>query len=156
MEATRLAGSPVRVLVVDADRRVRQSLVGLCGVTDDLAVIGAVMTASGAIDCLERTEADVVLIDPRLPEVDSGLALMVEVHHRWPTVALVAMSSLDDVAHPALSNGALAFVAKSGQPEALLETVRRSGRAARMRAEADRRAHEGGYASGAPDLSLGA
>jgi DNA-binding NarL/FixJ family response regulator len=119
--------------VVDADRRVRQSLSGLIGLAGDLTLIGAAADPAAALAYLEREAADVVLIDPRLPEIDVGLALLVELHRRWPSVALVAMSYSDDLAHPSLRNGALAFVAKSGQPEALIEILRASG--ARSRAK---------------------
>jgi DNA-binding NtrC family response regulator len=145
----------VRVLVVDSDRRVRQSLCGLAAITDDLLVVDAVADGAAAIGCLERDDLDVVLIDPRLPDVDVGLALLVEMHARWPHLSLVVMSSSDDLAHPALSNGALAFVAKAGQPEALLESLRRSGRAARLRTGALRQAHDTEDAGGTAAVSLG-
>jgi DNA-binding NtrC family response regulator len=138
----RAPGASVRVLVVDSDRRVRQSVCGLAAITDDLVVVDAVANADAAIRTLDQRPVDVVLIDPRLPDVDVGLALLVELHARWPSLALVVMSSSDDLAHPALSNGALAFVAKAGQPETLMESLRRSGRAAQLRTETLQRAHD--------------
>jgi DNA-binding NarL/FixJ family response regulator len=130
MSIARATGTSVRVLVIDADRRVRQSLTGLVELTDDLTVVGAVADAPSAIQRLEAAPADVVLLDLRLPEVDAGLALLAELHRRWPELALIAMSCSEDLAAPSLSNGALAFVPKSGQPEELIETLRRSGRSA--------------------------
>jgi DNA-binding NtrC family response regulator len=152
--SNRTAGASVRVLVVDSDRRVRQSLCGLAAITDDLVVVDAVADGSAAMRTLEQQSVDVVLIDPRLPDVDVGLALLVELHARWPHLALVVMSSSDDLAHPALSNGALAFVAKAGQPEALMESLRRSGRAAQRRAETVGRARSTDDADGAAAVSL--
>jgi two-component system response regulator AtoC len=152
--SSRASGVPVRVLVVDSDRRVRQSLCGLAAITDDLVVVDAVADADAAIRTLEQQPVDVVLIDPRLPDVDVGLALLVELHARWSHLAMVVMSSSDDVAHPALSNGALAFVAKAGQPETLMESLRRSGRAAQLRAETVGRAHDTDNGDGSAAVSL--
>lgn len=131
--------APVRVLVVDADRRVRQSLGGLIDLAEDLHVVGSASDPASALAILDADRADVVLMDPRLPEIEAGLALLVELHRRWPALALVAMSCSEDLAPPSLRNGALAFVTKSAQPEALIETLRSSGHKAR-RAQASQAA----------------
>ena len=122
---------PGRVLVVDADRRVRQSLTGLIDLADDLEVVGAAADPGAAMALLMAGPVEVVLIDPRLPEVDAGMAFLTEAHRRWPRMALVAMSCFDEVERSTQSIGGLAFVAKSGQPEALIEALRDCVRATR-------------------------
>jgi DNA-binding NarL/FixJ family response regulator len=122
---------PVRVLVVDSDRRVRQSLAGLIQCSDGLALTGTAADPAGTVESLESDPADVLLIDPRLPEAKMGLALLTELHRRWPSIAIVAMSGLDGVEVSAIGSGALAFVSKSSQPEVLVDTLRACGRASR-------------------------
>jgi DNA-binding NarL/FixJ family response regulator len=122
---------PVRVLVVDSDRRVRQSLAGLIQCSDGLDLTGTAADPAGTMELLEADHADVLLIDPRLPEAEMGYALLGELHRRWPAIAIVAMSGLDGVEISAIGSGALAFVSKSSQPEVLVDTLRSCGRAAR-------------------------
>ncbi len=108
---------PVRVLVVDSDRRVRQSLAGLIRVSDGLDLCGVAADPASTMALLEHDRADVLLIDPRLPEAEMGLALLAELHRRWPGIAIVAMSCLEGAERSAMGSGALAFVSKSAQPE---------------------------------------
>lgn len=114
---------PVRVLVVDADRRVRQSLAGLIRVSDGLTLSGVVGDPVGAMHALERDPVDVVLIDPRLPEAEVGVALLGEIRARWPNVRIVALSV---VAHLGdLWDDARELVVVSpASPELLVETLR--------------------------------
>ncbi len=114
---------PVRVLVVDADRRVRQSLAGLIGVSDGLALAGAVGDPVGAMHVLEGDAVDVVLIDPRLPEAEVGVALLGAIRTRWPGTRIVALSVVEhqdrthDTPHELV-------VVSPASPELLVETLR--------------------------------
>jgi DNA-binding NarL/FixJ family response regulator len=114
---------PVRVLVVDADRRVRQSLAGLIRVSDGLTLSGAVGDPVGAMHVLEGDPVDVVLIDPRLPEAEVGVALLGQIRTRWPGTRIVALavgehlSSLWDEPEQLV-------VVSPASPELLVETLR--------------------------------
>ena len=114
---------PVRVLVVDADRRVRQSLAGLIRVSDGLTLTGAVGDPVAAMHALERDPVDVVLIDPRLPEAEVGVALLGEILAIWPSVRIVALSVVEHLG--ALWDDARELVVVSpASPELLVETLR--------------------------------
>jgi DNA-binding NarL/FixJ family response regulator len=111
------------VLVVDADRRVRQSLAGLIGITDGLSLSAAVGDAAGAMRALEGDRTDVVLIDPRLPEAELGIGLMLEIHRRWPHVHIVALSVVDELA-TGWDDPERLVIASPASPEVLVETLR--------------------------------
>ena len=66
---------PTRVLVVDADRRVRASLERLITVSDGFTCVRTVDNPTDALAALETQPVDAVLIDPRLPDIEVGLAL---------------------------------------------------------------------------------
>jgi DNA-binding NarL/FixJ family response regulator len=140
--------APVRVLVVDSDRRVRQSLAGLIRLSDGLDLTGVAADPVAAVELLERDRTDVLLIDPRLPEAEMGLALLTELHRRWPAIAIVAMSGLDGVEISAIGSGALAFVSKSARPELLVDTLQSCGRAARDKASLQGALDDGVHADG--------
>jgi DNA-binding NarL/FixJ family response regulator len=107
------------VLIVDDDRRVRQSLSGLIALREGVEVVG---TAPDAPRCLELVSAfspDTVLLDIRLPEEADGLGLVAQLHREWPSVRVVAMSVQTELGEAALAAGASAFVSKAAlrQPE---------------------------------------
>jgi DNA-binding NarL/FixJ family response regulator len=115
--------APVRVLVVDADRRVRQSLAGLIRVSDGLVLSAAVGDPVGAMAALEDEEIDVALIDPRLPEAEVGIALLGEIRTRWPRVRIVALSVVEQLA-TLWDEPEQLVVVSPASPELLVETLR--------------------------------
>jgi DNA-binding NtrC family response regulator len=121
---------PVRVLVVDQDRRVRNSLEVLISVADGFDCVSCCADATEALAVLDAQPVDALLIDPRLPELEVGLAFLAEVHERWPQLTLVAVSGSDDLAPVSLRDGAIAFVGMSGQPDELLSALTRGVRRA--------------------------
>ena len=114
---------PTRVLVVDADRRVRASLERLITVSDGFICVRTVDNPTDALAALETQPVDAVLIDPRLPDIEVGLAFLQLTHKRWPELMLVAMSGTIDLAPASLGNGAMRFVSKTSQPEDLLAAL---------------------------------
>ncbi len=118
---------PVRVLVVDADRRVRQSLAGLIGVSEGLELAAVVGDPVGAMAALERGGVDVVLIDPRLPEAEVGMALLGMIRQRWPRVRIVALSVVGHLADP-WTEAERPVVVSPASPELLVDALR-GGRA---------------------------
>lgn len=114
---------PTRVLVVDADRRVRASLERLITVSDGFTCVRTVDNPTDALAALETQPVDAVLIDPRLPDIEIGLAFLQQTHQRWPKLMLVAMSGTLDLAPESLHDGAMRFVSKTGQPEDLLAAL---------------------------------
>ncbi len=119
--APRLPG--IDVLIIDADWRVRQSLSGLIRLGDRIDSVEAAGDIDSAIRLIERRSRDVVLIDPRLPDVDAGLALLVRLRDRWPATRVIAMSASHALEDPARASGCAAFVPKGAQPAAFLDAI---------------------------------
>jgi DNA-binding NarL/FixJ family response regulator len=122
---------PLRVLVVDADDRVRESLSGLLAIGRRLVVVGNAGQPGPALDLLAAESPDVVIVDPRLPEVAGGLAFMARVRARDPAVRIVVMSWNDGVEDPALAAASDAFIRKTFRPNDLIAAIiAASGRSA--------------------------
>jgi DNA-binding NarL/FixJ family response regulator len=85
----------VRVLVVDADRRVRAALSSLIGLADGLELVGSAGHPAAAIETLEAVPLDVLVLDPKLPDLDAGAALIRLVRVRWPVVGIVVLTWTD-------------------------------------------------------------
>jgi hypothetical protein len=86
------AGRPLRLLVVDADRRVRTSLVGLLDLAVEVEVVASAGHARAAVDACEACRPDVVVIDPRLPELPDGVAFIRRLRAEHPEVHVVALA----------------------------------------------------------------
>jgi len=80
-----------RVLVVDADDRVRQSLIGLLAIGDRLDVVGDTGGPDEALRLAESAQPDIVVIDPRLPDVDQGRACIRRLRATLPAVRIIAL-----------------------------------------------------------------
>lgn len=117
------ADGVLRVLVVDADDRVRESLAGLLSIGGRVAVVGSVGHAGAALDLVVEARPDVVIVDPRLPEVDGGIAFISSLREIAPAVRILAMSWSDTLEHAALSGGADGFVRKTFRSNELVTAI---------------------------------
>lgn len=113
----------LRVVLVDGDVRVRDSLAGLIGLGDGLVVVGSAGDPAEAVEVAVATSPDVVMLDPRLPDVEAGLSLIAALRARLPGVRILAMSWADELSNPCRDRGADAFVAKSATPSELVDAV---------------------------------
>jgi DNA-binding NarL/FixJ family response regulator len=106
-----------RVVIVDADRRVQASLGDLLGVAGDVEVVGRAGDVRAALELVERQRPDVVLVDPRLPDVEAGLALIGGLERAWPGMRIVLTGWSDTVGHTQGPHPAKAYVSKTASPE---------------------------------------
>jgi DNA-binding NarL/FixJ family response regulator len=113
----------LRVLVVDGDDRVRESLSGLLAIGDHVTVVGGAGLAAGAMDLAMGQRPDLVVVDPRLPDTDSGLAFIRELRAAMPDVVILAMSGSADLEHLVMDCGANGFVRKTYRPTELLAAI---------------------------------
>jgi chemotaxis response regulator CheB len=87
---------PVRVLVVGSDRRLRSGLAGLLVLDPSIELSGVAVDVASAIDRCECTQPDVVLVDPHLPDVPDGLALVRAVRRLLPDARIINVCVADD------------------------------------------------------------
>ena len=101
-----------RVAVVDADRRVSIHRRGAARA--GVEVIGTAGDVRSALELVENLNPTVLLVDPRLPDIDAGRALLSGIALGWPSVRVVLMGWTDE---PDGMPADAAFVSKSAQPE---------------------------------------
>lgn len=124
---TPAARSPIRVLIVDADRRVRESLRDLICCEVGFDAVAAVGSADAARDLVARSLPGVVVIDPLLPGIESGLALVEEIREEHPAVQVLLIGWTPDVDGEA--HAATVVLDKGASPEALVAAITRAVRA---------------------------
>jgi DNA-binding NarL/FixJ family response regulator len=106
--------APTRVAVVDADRRVQQSLAEVLRVAG-VEVVGTAGDVRAALELLSSQAPSVILVDPRLPDLDAGMALLSSISLGWPGTRIVVMG-WSDAGDGSLPDG-VSFVSKSAPTE---------------------------------------
>jgi DNA-binding NarL/FixJ family response regulator len=115
----------IRVLVVDDQKLVRAGFRMILEAETDLVVVGEAGDGADAIDQARRCQADVVLMDIRMPGVD-GIAATTAITAMAtaPRVLVLTTFDLDEYVHEALKAGASGFLLKDTPPEQLVEAIR--------------------------------
>jgi DNA-binding NarL/FixJ family response regulator len=91
----------------------------------DIEVVGEAADGGAAVDVVEATEPDVVLMDVRMPDVD-GIEGARRVLARCPGVKVVVLTTFDEdeYVEAALRAGVSGFLLKVAPPERLIDAVR--------------------------------
>lgn len=114
-----------RVVIVDADRRVRSSLAELLRVSGAVEVVGDAGDVRAALEVVERERPDMVLVDPRLPDPEAGTALINSLARAWPDMRVVLTEWSDTHGHgvAAGAGAGSAHVSKDASPEAFVAAI---------------------------------
>jgi two-component system response regulator DevR len=115
----------LKVLAVDDHRLMLDAIRAMLAREDDIYVVAEADTGDKVLPLVGQTGPDVVLLDVRMPGMD-GLAVLEQLRERYPSVAVVMLSGIDDptLVRAALERGAAAFVLKHVDPRDLAAAVR--------------------------------
>ena len=115
----------IRVVVVDDQQAVREGLVALLGLLDDVDVVGSAGDGREAVEVLARVPADVVLMDLRMPELD-GVGATTIIRRDHPETAVVVLTTYADDASvaDALRAGARGYLTKDAGRQEIAAALR--------------------------------
>ena len=116
---------PIRVVLVDDQALVRAGFTMLVDSQPDMAVVGEAGDGGEAVALLGKTDADVVLMEVRMPRVD-GVEATRSITQRGETPRVIVLTTfdLDEYAFAAIKAGASAFLLKDAPPADLLSAIR--------------------------------
>jgi DNA-binding NarL/FixJ family response regulator len=115
----------IRVVVVDDQHLVRTGFRMILEAEDDIAVVGEATDGIEAVEVVERANADVVLMDIRMPRLDGIEATSrITAAANPPRVLVLTTFDLDEYVHAALRAGASGFLLKDTPAEQLVEAIR--------------------------------
>jgi two-component system response regulator DegU len=119
----------IKVLIVDDQESVRQSLRTILQLVDDLEVVGEAGDGSEAIEQTKRLNPDVVLIDMKMAPTD-GLSAATDIreHSESVGIVMITMHRSDIAKERAIEAGVDAFVEKGIAMEDLIEKIRQVAR----------------------------
>lgn len=115
----------IRVLVVDDHAVVRRGLSDLISAADGLELVGALDGGSRAAATAVETEADIVLMDLSMPDLD-GIDVTRTVLAARPETRVIVLTSFSENARilAALEAGAVGYLLKDSEPEDITRAIR--------------------------------
>jgi DNA-binding NarL/FixJ family response regulator len=115
------APGPVRVFIADDQPLMRQGFRMILSSQPGIEVVGEAEDGLSALDGVERTRPDVVLMDIRMPGLD-GIEATKQI--REARVLILTTFGHDEYVVEALMAGASGFLLKDATPEELVHAVR--------------------------------
>jgi DNA-binding NarL/FixJ family response regulator len=118
--------SPIRVLVADDHRIIREGLRQIFGLIDDIEVVAEASDGKTLWLALAAGGIDLVLLDLLMPGA-SGEKLLTDLHLRYPVLPILVLSmhSEPQVAQRVIKAGAAGYLTKDCDAETLLSAVRK-------------------------------
>ena len=118
-------GPPLRVLLADDHRIVREGLHLLLSEEPDVEIVGEAGHGREAVDLALRLEPDVVIMDVSMPLIDGDLATR-QIKEHLPKTRVIALSTYNDPEKMQMMYraGAEGYVLKTASSEELLAAIR--------------------------------
>ena len=116
---------PIRVVIIEDLREVRESLASLIAGTNGFLCAGSYRTMQDALKGISGSNPDVILTDIGLPGMD-GIEGTRILRERFPQVPIVALTVYDDEERVfnAICAGASGYLLKNTAPARLLESLK--------------------------------
>lgn len=116
---------PIRVLIVDDQRLMREGLKTILELEDDIDVISMAENGQDALDKVAAVAPDVVLMDIRMP-IMNGVECTGVIRQNYPAVKVLILTTFDDDEYiiDGLKNGAVGYLLKDVPSEKLVSSIR--------------------------------
>ncbi|WP_022887911.1 response regulator transcription factor [Agromyces italicus] len=118
-------GRPIRVGLIDDQALVRTGFRLVLDAEPGIDVVGEAADGRAALELVDTTEVDVLLMDVRMPGMD-GIAATAELSARHPETRIIVLTTfdLDEYAFAAIRSGASGFLLKDVRPHELVTAIR--------------------------------
>jgi NarL family two-component system response regulator LiaR len=116
---------PIRVLCVDDHEIMRSGVRFLLLAFDDIEFVGEAHRGEEAVPSCQKTAADVVLVDMKMPGMD-GIQTTVAIKAAFPNVQVLILTSFHDhdLVRRSIEAGAAGYVLKDASKEDLANAIR--------------------------------
>ncbi|HEY4459301.1 MAG TPA: response regulator transcription factor [Pseudonocardiaceae bacterium] len=117
----------IRVLLADDQALVRAGFRMILDATEDIQVVGEATNGADAVTLATRSQADLVLMDIRMPDVDGLEAtrrIAADDDLAGVRVLILTTYEADDYVYQALRAGAAGFLVKDTEPGDLVHAIR--------------------------------
>ena len=114
----------IRVQITDDHRLFVDGIEKIINESGFAVVVGKSYTVKGCLTMLEEIQADVLLLDIKLPD-GNGIDLCSEILNLYPNIKILAVTSFAEysIVSRMLESGALGYVLKNAMSEEILEGI---------------------------------
>lgn len=115
----------IKVLVVEDQSVVREGVVAILSLQDDMDVVGEAVDGIAAVELARKTKPDVILLDMVMPRQD-GLATIPMLKELVPDARILVLTSFAESnrVYQAIKSGALGYMLKDTTRTQLLQSIR--------------------------------
>jgi DNA-binding NarL/FixJ family response regulator len=120
-----VSSPPIRVIVADDQRVVRDGLVMLVGLIDGVDVVGTAGDGIEAVELAQEESPDVVLMDLRMPRMEGAEATR-RIRIALPDTQVLVLTTYadDEYLFPALQAGARGYLTKDASAEEIEHAIK--------------------------------
>jgi len=117
--------SEIKVMIVDDHHLVREGIRAVLDQGNDIKVVGEASTAECALEMLETSSPDVVLMDISMPGM-GGIKATRSIREKHPDVKVVILTMLDQegYVYEAVKAGATGYMLKSASSDDLVSAIK--------------------------------
>ncbi|MGI5998112.1 MAG: response regulator transcription factor [Lutispora sp.] len=115
----------MKVLIVDDDALIRESLKLLLDMEEDIEVVGTASNGQEAFDICKEERPDVVLMDIRMPVMDGVLGTkLIKGSLKDVKVMILTTFKDDEYIREAIKNGAEGYILKNQSSDSIIDCLR--------------------------------
>lgn len=115
----------MKVIIVDDDGLIRDSLKLVLGLEEDIEVIGTAKNGMEAFELCKADKPDIVLMDIRMPVMDGVLGTkLIKENFRDVKVVVLTTFKDDEYIREAIMNGAEGYILKNQSTDSIIESLR--------------------------------
>jgi CheY-like chemotaxis protein len=124
-DATTTAGHPLRVMLVDDHKVMREGVATLLDEQPDIEVVGQAGNGRDAVSLARRLQPDVIIMDVAMPIMDGEEATR-KIKAHLPRTRIIGLSLSEEaaVSHRMQRAGAERYISKADPSETLLAAIR--------------------------------
>lgn len=115
----------IKLLIVDDDILIRESLKIIIGIDEDIEVVNTLENGKECVDYISENQVDVILLDMRMP-VMNGEEVLSEIKRRNIQVNVLILTTFDEdnLISSAIKYKTSGYILKSSKPDKIISAIK--------------------------------